>query len=108
MTYLPAVVMGRWYDLHLILGLYSRKIVGREVHDTDDSAYATRLVKRKALAEGITAMASKPFLHRDNGVTLKATMVVAMRNPAECDCVIKAHLGKVVQPMAAQMRRQLP
>jgi len=28
MTYLPAVVMGRWFYLYLILDLYSRKIVG--------------------------------------------------------------------------------
>jgi len=27
MTYLPALVMGRWFHLYLILDLYSRKIV---------------------------------------------------------------------------------
>jgi len=32
MTYLPAQVMGRWFYLYLILDLYSRKIVGWEVH----------------------------------------------------------------------------
>ena len=30
MTYLPAIVMGRWFHLYLILDLYSRKIVGWE------------------------------------------------------------------------------
>ena len=34
MTYLPADVVGRWFHLYLILDLYSRKIVGWEVHDT--------------------------------------------------------------------------
>ena len=33
MSYLPANVMGRWFRLYLILDLYSRKIVGAEVHD---------------------------------------------------------------------------
>jgi len=80
MTYLPAVVMGRWYHLYLILDLYSRKIVGWEVHDNDDSTHAIHLVKRTALAEGIASMASKPVLHGDNGSTLKATTVVAMLN----------------------------
>ena len=78
MTYLPATVVGMWFHLYLILDLYSRKIVGWEVHDSDDSAHAAHLVRRTALAEGIAAMATKPVLHGDNGATLKATTVLAM------------------------------
>ena len=80
MTYLPAIVMGRWFYLYLILDLYSRKIVGWEVHDRDDSNHAIHLVKRTALAEGIARMLKKPVLHGDNGSTLKATTVLAMLN----------------------------
>jgi len=57
-----------------------RKIVGFEVHDSDDSDHAAHLVKRTALAEGIHAMATRPVLHGDNGSTLKATTVLAMLN----------------------------
>ncbi|HYN63468.1 MAG TPA: IS3 family transposase [Candidatus Limnocylindrales bacterium] len=78
MTYLPAAVVGRWFYLYLILDLYSRKIVGWEVHDTDDADHAAHLVRRTALAEGIAALATKPVLHGDNGATLKATTVLAM------------------------------
>ena len=78
MTYLPAEVVGRWFHLYLILDLYSRKIVGFEVHDSDDAVHAAHLAKRTALAEGIHAMANKPVLHGDNGATLKATTVLAM------------------------------
>ena len=78
MTYLPANVMGRWFHLYLILDLYSRKIVGAEVHDSDDSDHAVHLVRRTALAESIATMDSKPVLHGDNGSTLKATTVLAM------------------------------
>ena len=78
MTYLPAAVVGVWFHLYLILDLYSRKIVGWEVHATDDSAHAAHLVRRTALAEGIATMLSKPVLHGDNGSTLKATTVLAM------------------------------
>ena len=78
MTYLPAQVAGRWFYLYLIMDLYSRKIVGFEVHADDDSAHATQLLKRTALAEGIHAMLNKPVLHGDNGATLKATTVLAM------------------------------
>lgn len=80
MTYLPALVMGRWFYLYLILDLYSRKIVGWEVHDSDDADHAVHLVRRTALAEGIAAMPTKPVLHGDNGSTLKATTVLAMLN----------------------------
>jgi len=80
MTYLPATVMGRWFYLYLILDLYSRKIVGWEVHDRDDADHAVHLVRRTALAEGIAAMTTKPILHGDNGATLKATTVLAMLN----------------------------
>ena len=78
MTYLPASVAGRWFHLYLILDLYSRKIVGWEVHDTDDADHAAHLVRRTALAEGIAALGEKPVLHGDNGATLKATTVLAM------------------------------
>lgn len=80
MTYLPATVVGRWFHLYLILDLYSRKIVGWEVYDSDDSNHAVHLVKRTALAEGIAALETKPVLHGDNGSTLKATTVLAMLN----------------------------
>lgn len=78
MTYLPAVVTGAWFYLYLILDLYSRKIVGWEVHASDDAAHAAHLARRTALAEGILTATVKPVLHGDNGATLKATTVLAM------------------------------
>jgi transposase InsO family protein len=78
MTYLPAIVMGRWFHLHLILDLYSRKIVGAEVQDSGGADHAVHLVRRTALAESIATLKVKPVLHGDNGSTLKATTVLAM------------------------------
>jgi putative transposase len=78
MTYLPSAVLGRWYYLYLILDVFSRKIVGFEVHDADSADHAAHLLKRTALAEGIHALAQRPVLHGDNGATLKATTVLAM------------------------------
>lgn len=78
MTYLPAVVIGCWFYLYLILDLYSRKIVGWEVHASDSAEHAAHLVRRTVLAEGIHASTAKPVLHGDNGATLKATTVLAM------------------------------
>jgi len=78
MTFLPTGVLGTWFYLYLILDLYSRKIVGFEVHDSDSADHAAQLVQRTALAEGIHAALEKPVLHGDNGATLKATTVLAM------------------------------
>lgn len=78
MTYLRSRVVGRWFHLYLILDLFSRKIIGWEVHDTDDAEHAAHLVRRTAWAEGIAAGDAKPVLHGDNGATLKATTVLAM------------------------------
>jgi putative transposase len=77
-TFLPAQVQGRWFYFYLILDLYSRKIVGFEVHDTDSAEHAAHLAGRTALAEGVHAMPVRPVLHGDNGATLKATTVLAM------------------------------
>jgi putative transposase len=78
MTYLPSIVTGVWFYLYLILDLYSRKIVGWEIHDSDSSDHAAHLVRRTVLAESIHCQDDKPVLHGDNGSTLKATTVLAM------------------------------
>ena len=78
MSYLPTQARGVWCYLYLILDIYSRKIVGFEVHETDDSEHAVQLLRRTALSEGLHSMAQKPVLHGDNGSTLKATSVLAM------------------------------
>jgi transposase InsO family protein len=77
-TFLPAQIQGCWFYFYLILDLYSRKIVGFEVHDTDSADHAAHLARRTALAEGVHAMPARPVLHGDNGATLKATTVLAM------------------------------
>jgi transposase InsO family protein len=79
-TFLPTTVIGMWMYLYVILDVFSRKIVGWEVHECDSSDHAVELVRRTALAEGIHAMAEKPVLHGDNGSTVKATTVLAMLN----------------------------
>ena len=77
-TFLPARVQGRWFYLFLILDLWSRKVVGFEVHDADQAEHAAHLVRRTALAEGVHASPVKPVLHGDNGASLRATTVLAM------------------------------
>lgn len=48
MSFLPARVAGQWFYLYLILDLYSRKILGFEVHASDSADHASHLVRRTA------------------------------------------------------------
>lgn len=77
-TWLPASVKGLWFYLYLILDLYSRKIVGFEVHETESGTHAAHLVRRTALAEGMHGLACKPVLHGDNGAVVKGVTVLEM------------------------------
>ena len=77
MTYRPAEVVGRWLHRTLILNLYSRKIVGWEVHHTASAEHAVLLVRRTTLAEGMAELTGMPVLHGDNGSTIKALTVLA-------------------------------
>ena len=63
-TWLPSTVAGRWYYLFLIVDLYSRKVVGYEVHVEESGEYAADLLKRIALAEGLHGRAIQPVLRR--------------------------------------------
>jgi putative transposase len=67
MTFLPKSVRRMLVLPHLILDLYSRKVVGWEVQRSDNSDHAAHLVRRTALAESIHSEQIKPVLHGDNG-----------------------------------------
>ena len=94
MTFLPTQIQGRWFYFYLILDLYSRKIVGFEVHDTDSAEHAAHLARRTALAEGVYAMPVRPVLHGDNGATLKATTVLAMLHRPGIEAILLASTGE--------------
>ena len=76
-TYLRASVRGTFYYLYLFVDVWSRKIVGWEVHHEESMDHASVLVHRLARKEGIDA--GKLVLHSDNGgpmkgATMKATL----------------------------------
>jgi putative transposase len=69
-SYLPSRVRGQFFYLYLILDIYSRKIVGWEVHQHEGGEEAAALVHRAVLAERCFG---KPLvLHADNGSPMKA------------------------------------
>ena len=69
-SYLPSRVRGQFFYLYLILDIYSRKVVGWEVHEREGGEEAAALIQRAVLAERCFG---KPLvLHADNGSPMKA------------------------------------
>lgn len=78
-TWLPAEVKGMYFYWYMILDVFSRKIVGHEVHVAESAELASLLMRRASLAEGL---AGRPLvLHSDNGSSMKgATMLATLEN----------------------------
>lgn len=69
-TWLPSVVRGRWFYLYLILDIYSRKITGYEVYESESGEQAAALMQRTVLREG--CWRQPLVLHADNGAAMKS------------------------------------
>jgi len=77
-TYLMSSLRGQYFYLYLFLDLFSRKIVGWEVHENESMELSSKLLQRICLKEGIEK--NKLHLHSDNGGPMKgATMLVTMQ-----------------------------
>lgn len=69
-SYLPSNVRGLYHYLYLIEDIYSRKIVGWEVHRSETGESAAELTQRTVIAEQCFR---KPLvLHSDNGSPMKS------------------------------------
>lgn len=69
-TYLPSGVRGQHYYLYMIEDIYSRKIVGYEVHERECGELAAQLLQRTLMREQCF---NQPLvLHSDNGAPMKS------------------------------------
>ena len=76
-TWLPGPIAGAFFYLYLIVDIFSRKIVGWEVHDRETADFAAGLLRRAVWAE--QCLTRPLVLHADNGSPMKgATMKVTM------------------------------
>ena len=74
-TWMHRDVKGLYYKLYMIVDIYSRKIVGYEVWEEENSVHSETLVKRALLSENI---GGRPIvLHSDNGSAMKAATFLA-------------------------------
>ncbi len=77
-TYLATTVRGTFFYLYLILDIFSRKIVGWEVHEQESASQAARLFQQTYLREEVDSAALT--LHSDNGTPMKgATMLATLQ-----------------------------
>ena len=74
-TYLPTDVRGRFLRLYMVMDVWSRKIVGWEVHDEESPELAAALIERTARREGIDR--GQLTLHADNGGPMKGATMLA-------------------------------
>jgi len=77
-TYLRSSVQGQYFYLYLFLDVFSRKVVGWEVHDRESADHSSALLSRICRDEGVEK--GTVSLHSDNGSPMKgATMLVTMQ-----------------------------
>ena len=73
--YLRAPVLGRFYYLYMVEDIFSRKIVGWAVHETESSEHSARLFEQTCAREGISP--EQLVLHSDNGGPMKGATILA-------------------------------
>ena len=77
-NYLPSQVKGLFFYLYLVLDIYSRKIVGWQVHNVELSALAADLMVDICRREKVER--NQVTLHSDNGSPMKgATMLATLQ-----------------------------
>lgn len=74
-TYLASMIKGHFYYLYLFEDIFSRKIVGYEVHEQECGELAAQLIHRCMLKE--QCFLAPPVLHSDNGAPMKSLTLKA-------------------------------
>jgi len=78
-TYLKAAITGTFFYLYMFMDIFSRKIVGFTVHETESMDFSSRLLSEICKAENISR--EQLVLHSDNGSPMKgATMLATMKH----------------------------
>lgn len=74
-TYLPTQVMGIYFYLYLFMDIFSRKIIGWQVYESESSELASEVMRDICERENIAP--KQVVLHSDNGSPMKGAMMLA-------------------------------
>ena len=77
-TYLPSSTRGRFFYLYLVEDIWSRRIVGFEVHEEESMELSAALVITTCKAEGVDPRGL--VLHSDNGGPMRGSTMLATLN----------------------------
>lgn len=77
-TYLPSSIRGRFFYLYLVEDIWSRRIVGFEVHEEESMELSAALVLTTCTAEGVDPRGL--VLHSDNGGPMRGSTMLATLN----------------------------
>lgn len=75
-SYLPSTIQGLYFYLYCIVDIYSRKITGWSIHESQSGEFASALIRQACLDEGIEE--NQLILHSDNGKPMKGLTMRAM------------------------------
>ncbi|WP_420795897.1 IS3 family transposase [Candidatus Symbiobacter mobilis] len=75
-TYMPTLVKGEFYRLYMAVDVYSRKIMGWEVHCEETAQHAAILIEKACMVHEITR--EQLVLHSDNGSPMKGVTMLGM------------------------------
>lgn len=77
-TYLPTTIKGQFLYLSMLTDIFTRAIVGWEVHETESAHYASLLMRKACLRHNVRS--ETLVLHSDNGDPMKgATMLATLQ-----------------------------
>jgi transposase InsO family protein len=71
-TWLKSPVNGRWYFAYAVIDLWSRALVGWEVHERESADIAAAMFERLKREHGVTSI----YLHSDNGNAMTASTML--------------------------------
>lgn len=74
-TYLLTQIKGIYFYLYLFMDIFSRKIVGWQIYETESSELASELMRDICERENIAP--NQVVLHSDNGSPMKGAMMLA-------------------------------
>lgn len=74
-TYINSAIRGKFYYLYMFLDIFSRKIMGHEIHECESMEISSNLVAKICREEKINR--AQLILHSDNGGPMKGATMLA-------------------------------
>ena len=75
-TYLNSPIRGKYFYLYLVIDVFSRMAVAREIHEEESAENAAELIRKACIRHGIATQECPLVLHSDNGSPMKGSTML--------------------------------